>query len=154
MERELTGRIPYHDVRGNLAMALVRATEAAAIACARPIGKGDQEKAKAAAASAMLKELEELDFRGRVVLGPRGEGILSHNSTVGVESAQEFDLGVYPVDGASLVARGLPNAISKVVAVEPGGFASLPAVAYAEKIAVGPAARGAVDLDDTVAGNL
>jgi fructose-1,6-bisphosphatase II len=154
MERELTGRIPYHDVRGNLAMALVRATEAAAIACARQIGKGDQEKAKAAAASAMLKELEELDFRGRVVLGPRGEGILSHNSTVGVESAQEFDLGVYPVDGASLVARGLPNAISMVVAVEPGGFASLPAVAYAEKIAVGPAARGAVDLDDTVAGNL
>jgi fructose-1,6-bisphosphatase II len=154
MERELTGRLPYRDVRGHLAFDLVRATEAAALACATQIGRGDQDRAKAAAASAMLSTLEEMDFRGRVVLGPRGDGTLSINSTVGASSGPEIDLGVYPVDGASLVARGLPNAISIVVAVEPGGFASLPAVAYTEKVAVGPGARGAIDLDDSIADNL
>jgi fructose-1,6-bisphosphatase II len=154
MERELTGRLPYHDVTSNLSLALVRVTEAAALACGRQIGRGDQEKAKEVAASAMLQALEDLDFHGRVALGPRGDGILSYNSTVGPESSFQLDVGVYPVDGASLVARGLPNAISMVVAVEPGGFMPLPAVAYAEKVAVGPAARGAIDLDDSIADNL
>src|SRR5205807_10106206 len=94
-------------------------------------------------------------FHGRVALGPRGDGILSAGSQVGIERPTALpELGVYPVEGASLVARGLPNAISMAVAGEPGAFPSLPAVAYMEKVVVGGRARGALDLDDGVADNL
>jgi fructose-1,6-bisphosphatase II len=65
-----------------------------------------------------------------------------------------LDFGLFPVEGAGQVARGYPNAISIVAAVDPGGFVQLPAVWYAEKFVAGPAARGAVDLDDTIADNL
>src|SRR5207302_6650634 len=130
---------------------LVRVTEAAALAAARFTGRGDQDRVKSVAASAMLQALEELGMGGRVILGPRGDGILSVGSIVGVEGG--FDFGVYPVEGASLVSRGVPNAISMVVAGPPGCFPSLPAVAYMEKAVVGAPARGARDLDDGVADN-
>jgi fructose-1,6-bisphosphatase II len=142
------------DVAVELGLALVVATEAAALACARLIGRGDQEKVKDAGATAMLRALEELPLRGRIVLGPWGEGVLSQGTLVGSGSGPEVDLGVYPVEGASLVARGFPHALSMLVAVPPGSFPALPAVAYAEKIAVGPLARGAIEMDDTVADNL
>ena len=67
---------------------------------------------------------------------------------------RKVDLGVYPVEGASQVARGHINAVSLLVAVEPGGFARLPAVSQVEKFVAGPGARGAIDLDDSVADNL
>jgi fructose-1,6-bisphosphatase II len=140
---------------GNSELELVRVTEAAALAAGRMAGRGDQDKVKNLAASAMLQALEELGFRGRVALGPRGDGILSAGSEVGVRlSGASAELGVYPVEGASLVARGLPNAISMAVAGEPGAFPSLPAVAYMEKVVVGSGARGTLDLDDGVADNL
>jgi fructose-1,6-bisphosphatase II len=101
----------------------------------------------------MLQALEEHGFNGRVTLGPRGDGILSAGSIVGV-GLGSGELGVYPVEGASLVARGFPNAISLAVMAEGGAFPSLPAVAYMEKLVVGAAARGALDLDDGVADNL
>ena len=143
------------DVFGTSELELVRVTEAAALAAGRMFGRGDQDKVKNLAASAMLQALEELGFRGRVALGPRGDGILSAGSQVGIELPGEAaELGVYPVEGASLVARGLPNAISMVVAGEPGAFPSLPAVAYMEKVVVGSGARGTLDLDDGVADNL
>jgi fructose-1,6-bisphosphatase II len=140
---------------GNSELELVRVTEAAALAAGRMAGRGDQDKVKNLAASAMLQALEELGFRGRVALGPRGDGILSAGSEVGVRlPGASAELGVYPVEGASLVARGLPNAISMAVAGEPGAFPSLPAVAYMEKVVVGSGARGTLDLDDGVADNL
>ena len=139
---------------GNGELELVRVTEAAALAAGRMAGRGDQDKVKNVAASAMLQALEELGFEGRVALGPRGDGILSAGSRVGAASEASPELGVYPVEGASLVARGLPNAISMVVAAEPGAFPDLPAVAYMEKVVVGAGARGALDLDDGVADNL
>jgi fructose-1,6-bisphosphatase II len=140
---------------GNSELELVRATEAAALAAGRMFGRGDQDKVKNLAASAMLQALEELGVRGRVALGPRGDGILSAGSQVGIQlPGVVAELGVYPVEGASLVARGLPNAISMVVAGEPGAFPSLPAVAYMEKVVVGSGARGTLDLDDGVADNL
>ena len=140
---------------GNSELELVRVTEAAALAAGRMAGRGDQDKVKNLAASAMLQALEELGFRGRVALGPRGDGILSAGSEVGVRlPGASAELGVYPVEGASLVARGLPNAISMAVAGEPGAFPSLPAVAYMEKVVVGSGARGTLDLDDDVADNL
>ena len=133
---------------------LVPATEAAALASARGIGRGDSERAREAAAAAMLHALELLGICGRVVLGPRGDRILSHGATVGRPEDPHWDLGVYPLEGASLVGKGLPGAISVLVAVERGGFPVLPAVWYVEKIVAGPAARGALDLDDPLADNL
>jgi fructose-1,6-bisphosphatase II len=151
----LTGRLPVvPDAIAELGLSLVLATEAAAVSCARQVGRGDSDKAKEIAASAMLRVLEELPIRGRVVLGPWGEGVLSNGSLVGSGHGPDVDLGVYPVEGASLVARGLPWAFSMLVAVPSGSFPVLPAVAYADKIAVGPLARGAVDLDDSVGDNL
>jgi fructose-1,6-bisphosphatase II len=151
----LTGQLPVvPDAISELGLSLVLATEAAAVRCARLIGRGDPEKAKEIAASAMLRVLEELPMRGRIVLGPWGEGVLSHGTLVGSGAGPEVDLGVYPVEGASLVARGLPWAFSMLVAVPSGSFPVLPAVAYADKIAVGPLARGAADLDDSVGDNL
>lgn len=133
---------------------LLRATEAAAAAAARLTGRGDQDRVKSVAASAMLQALEETAEGARVMLGPRGEGVLSPGSLVGGRDRGELELGVYPVEGASLVARGLPNAISMLVAATPGTFPTLPAVAYMEKMVVGASARGALDFDDGVADNL
>lgn len=133
---------------------LVRATEAAALACARGVGRGDSDRARDTAGAAMLQALELLGICGRVVLGPRGDHRLSHGTAVGRHQDRKLDLGVYPVEGASLVGRGAPGAISVLVAVEPGTFPPLPAVWYMEKIVAGPAARGALDLDDPLADNL
>lgn len=133
---------------------LLRATEAAALAAGRLAGRGDQDRVKSVAASAMLQSLEETAEGARVTLGPRGEGVLSPGSLVGGLDRGELELGVYPVEGASLVARGLPNAISMLVAAAPGSFPALPAVAYMEKMVVGGNARGALDFDDGLADNL
>ena len=156
MESELRNHpavSPAHiELSGISELELVRVTEAAALAAGRMAGRGDQDKVKNLAASAMLQALEEHGFAGRVTLGPRGDGILSAGSVVGTGGPGE--LGVYPVEGASLVARGFPNAISLAVLAEPGAFPSLPAVAYMEKVVVGASARGALDLDDGIADNL
>lgn len=155
---ELKDRAPQPpsptDLTANSELELVRVTEAAALAAGRMAGRGDQDKVKNLAASAMLQALEELGFHGRVGLGPRGDGILSAGTLVGMSEGTGAELGVYPVEGASLVARGLPNAISMVVAGEQAAFPSLPAVAYMEKVVVGAGARGAIELDDGVADNL
>lgn len=157
MSRE-TGQKPepasFHDLRGSLSLGLVQVTEAAALAAARLAGRGDAERVKAAAASAMLTGLEDLGFQGRVVLAPRGDRVLSHGSIVGPADSPLLDLAVYPVEGASVVARGRENAISVLAAVESDGFPSLPAVWYVQKIVVGAPARGAVDLDDSLTDNL
>ncbi len=154
MEPGPSGQLSFYQVHGGLALGLVQVTEAAALAAGRLLGRVDAERVKQAAASATLAELEGLGFEGRVVLGPRGDRVLSHGSLVGPTGGQRLDLGVYPVEGASVVARGLPNAISILVAVEPDGFPQLPAVWYVEKIVTGAAARGAVDLEDSLTDNL
>lgn len=142
------------NVRGAVALGLVQATEAAALAAGRLMGRADAERVKQAAASAMLGELEDAPFHGRVVLAPRGDRVLSHGSVVGPSDAPELDLGVYPVEGASVVARGIGNAIAVAAAVDSDAFPDMPAVWYAHKIVVGAAARGAVDLDDSLTDNL
>jgi len=144
----------FHDLRGSLSLGLVQVTEAAALAASRLAGRGDADRVKSSAASAMLSALEELGFRGRVVLAPRGDRVLSHGSIVGPADGPLLDLAVYPVEGASVVSRGLSEAISVVAAVEPDTFPSLPAVWYVEKIVVGASARGAIDLDDSLTDNL
>jgi fructose-1,6-bisphosphatase II len=133
---------------------LLDVTETAALACGRHLGRNDSGRAREVAAAAMLDALEELGVRGRVVLGPRGDEVLSHGTMVGPPEERQFDLAAYPVEGAALVSRGLPGAVSILVAVEPGGFPDLPAVWYMEKIVTGPAARIALDMDDPLADNL
>lgn len=136
-----------------LALQLVHATEAAALASAGFLGKGDAEAVSEAAGEAMRRALDRSAIAGTVVVSPRPQAHLPHGATVGAGD-WKVDLGVYPVEGASQVARGHINALSVIVAVEPGGFATVPAVAQMEKFVAGPRARGAIDLDDPVADNL
>ena len=154
VEREMEMRTQGVDVRAMVVPSLIRVTETAALACARHVGRGDTDKARSAASGSMLHALEELGLGGKVVLGPRGDRILSHGTHIGYTGEPQFDLGVYPVEGASLVAKGLAGAVSVLVAVEPDSFPTLPAVWYVERIVAGPEARGALDLDDPLADNL
>jgi fructose-1,6-bisphosphatase II len=145
--------IPSFQARHELAFDLVHATEAAALACARLLGKGDPDRVSEVAADAMRRALEDAGPSGTVVLGPRNDPYLSHGAAIsGAE--ERVDFGLFPVEGASQVARGSTNAVSVVAAVEPGGFAKLPEIWYVEKIVAGPAARGGIDLDDPIADNL
>jgi fructose-1,6-bisphosphatase II len=151
---ELLRPLPSPGVLGAAGPGLLRATEQAATAAARLSGRGDPELVRTKAAAAMLEALEWLGVSGRVALGARGDSVLSQDAVVGAIGPPRVDLGVYPVEGASLVERGLPNAISVLVAVEPDTFPSLPGVGYMDKIVAGPEARGALELEDTVADNL
>jgi len=152
MEHQKSG-IPSFQLHGDLSLELVHATEAAALACSAFLGKGDAEGVGAAAGVAMREALSSSAIKGTVVLSPRHVPALSAGTTVG-DGERAVDIGIYPVEGASQVARGHINAVSLLVAVEPGGFARLPAASQMEKFVAGPGARGAIDLDDPVADNL
>ena len=141
-------------VRTDVAHALLRATEAAALKCARGIGRGDADRARETAAAAMLRAIEGLGICGRVVLAPREDPILALGMIIGGHDHPQYDLGVYPVEGASLVAKGLPGAISVLVAARSDAFPAAPAVRYVDKMVAGPTARGALDLDDGLVDNL
>ena len=143
----------YIGVRRELALELVHATEAAALASARLLGRGDEERVHEVAGEAMRRMLDESGLSGSVVLGSRNDPILPPGTSL-IGGQPRFDFGLFPVEGAGQVARGYANAVSIVAAVDPGGFAQLPGIWYAEKIVAGPAARGAVDLDDPIADNL
>ena len=152
MEQSKRG-IPSFEARHELAFQLLQATEAAALACARLLGKGDPDRVSEVAAEAMRRVLEEGGPSGTVVLGPRGDPYLSPGTLLS-GGEHRVDFGLFPIEGASQVARGSTNAVSIVAAVESGGFAQLPSIWYVEKIVAGPAARGGIDLDDPIADNL
>lgn len=152
MEQQRSG-IPSFHAQGELAFELVHATEAAALACSAYMGRSDPEAVSEAAAEAMRASLEASALTGTVVLSPRHQTTLPPGTVLG-HGDRKADIGIYPIEGASQVARGHINAVSLLIAVEPGGFATLPAVAHIEKFAAGPPSRGAVDLDDGVADNL
>jgi fructose-1,6-bisphosphatase II len=147
------GAIPSFQARGELSLELVHATEAAALASARLLGKGDPDRVREVAGEAMRRALEDAGLSGNVVLGPRDDPNLAPGTSLG-GGGRILDFGLFPVEGASQVARGSANAVSIVAAVEPGGFAHLPQVWYVEKMVAGPGARGAIDLDDSIADNL
>ncbi len=147
------GAIPSFEARRELSLELVHATEAAALACARLLGKGDPDRVSEVAGDAMKRALEDAGLSGNVVLGPRDDPNLATGSSLG-GGGRSLDFGLFPVEGASQVARGSANAVSIVAAVESGGFAQLPQVWYVEKMVAGPGARGAIDLDDSIADNL
>ncbi|HET7418966.1 MAG TPA: fructose-bisphosphatase class II [Candidatus Dormibacteraeota bacterium] len=148
------GHLPTRgDQSSELALELVHATEETALVCAAQLGKGDPDGITEAAADAMRRALERSGLAATVVLSPRHQTALPAGTLIS-GGDRKADLGVYSIEGASQVARGHINAVSLVVAVEPGGFARLPAVSHVEKFVAGPAARGAIDLDDSIADNL
>lgn len=141
----------------NLALELVRVTEAAAMAAARWVGRGDKNGADQAAVNAMRQLINTASMDGVVVIG-EGEKdkapMLYNGERVGDGSGAECDVAVDPIDGTRLTARGMNNAIS-VIAVSAGGSMYDPsAVYYMEKLVAGPAAAEVVDLDAPVADNI
>jgi fructose-1,6-bisphosphatase II len=142
----------------NLAIELVRVTEAAALSAGRWMGRGNKEMVDQAAVDAMRQALDGVDMDGIVVIG-EGEKdeapMLYIGERVGNGSPPEVDLAVDPVDGTRLLAQGLPGALAVVAIAERGSmYAAPPGVFYMEKIAVGPAARHVIDINAPVAVNL
>jgi fructose-1,6-bisphosphatase II len=140
----------------NLGMELVRATEAAALASGRHMGRGDKEEIQRSAAEAMAQALGMVNMDAEMRLavgGAESEHSLVLGAHFGSGQGPGVDLAAGPLDGASLVARGLPGAIAMIAATERGQL-TLPGSPYLEKIAVGARARGAVDIADTVENNL
>jgi len=131
----------------------LRATERAALAAARWLGRADQEAAEEAAASGMRASLDELPIRGRIVLGAADEsGSLVQGSVVGA-GGREVDLAVDALEGRGVVARGGNGAMSMIAVGDPGTFLTLPDM-YMRKMAVGPRARGSIDLQRPVVENI
>jgi fructose-1,6-bisphosphatase II len=141
----------------NLALELVRVTEAAALGCGRWIGRGEKEAADQAAVDAMRAMLDTVAMAGVVVIG-EGEKdkapMLYNGEEVGNGDPPEVDVAVDPLEGTRLTSVGQPNAIS-VIAVAERGTMFFPGVAvYMDKIAGGPEAVDAVDIDASPSENV
>ncbi|MCL4368564.1 MAG: class II fructose-bisphosphatase [Actinobacteria bacterium] len=141
----------------NLAFELVRVTEAAALDAAHWMGRGNREAADQAAVDAMRFALQSVDMDGIVVIG-EGEKdeapMLFNGERVGNGNQPLVDVAVDPIDGTTLLANGLPNAISAVAIAERGAMFNPTGIFYMTKIAVGPSARGAIDINASPAENL
>jgi len=143
-------------VERNLAMEVVRVTEAAALAAARLMGRGDNVAADQAAVTAMRKALNYVQFKGRVVIGEgeRDEApMLYIGEEVGAAESPRVDIAVDPLEGTSIVASGGNNALAVIAIAEEGGFLHAPDT-YMQKLAVGPKARGVIDITATPTENL
>lgn len=141
----------------NLALELVRVTEAAAMAAGRWVGRGDKNGADGVAVNAMRVLISTVGMRGTVVIG-EGEKdnapMLFNGEEVGDGTGPECDVAVDPIDGTTLTAKGMANAVS-VLAVSPRGSMFDPsAVFYMDKLAVGPEAADVVDIRYPVAENI
>jgi fructose-1,6-bisphosphatase II len=141
----------------NLAMELVRVTEAAALAASRWVGRGDKEGADGAAVDAMRVILESVPMDGIVVIG-EGEKdeapMLYNGERIGDGTPPQTDIAVDPVEGTSLTASGLGNAISVIAVSERGTMFDPGPCFYMEKIAVGPEGAGAIDITASPTDNL
>ena len=142
----------------NLPVNLARVTEAAALSSAKFLGQGDKNLADAAAVDAMRRMFDTLDIDGVVVIG-EGEMdeapmlYIGENIGTAQEDGLKVDIAVDPLDGTTSVANGLPNAIS-VVAVAPRGCLLHAPDTYMKKIAVGPKAKGSIDIHASVKENI
>lgn len=141
----------------NLSLELVRVTEAAALAAARHMGSGDQMEADQAAINAAQTMLASLAIDGTIRIGEGKEGEAERlfiGEKVGTGNGPEVDVAIVALEGASIVARGGPNAISTVAIAEGGGFLRVPEI-YMDKIAVGPGLpKGVIDIDRDPVDNL
>ncbi len=141
----------------NLGLDLARVTETAAMAAARWQGRGDKEAADQAAVDGMRAHLGTLDLDGVVIIGEgeKDEAPMLHNGErVGTGRGNPVDVAVDPVDGTTLTAYGMPGALSVIAVSERGTMFSPGSMVYMDKLAVGPEARGMVDLDAPVERNL
>ncbi len=141
----------------NLAMELARVTEAAALAAGRWVGRGDKIAADGAAVDAMRLMIDSVSMDGVVVIG-EGEKdeapMLFNGERVGIGAGPQTDVAVDPIDGTTLTSVGQPNALS-VIALAPRGSMFFPGAAmYMEKIATGPEAADAIDIEAPVAENI
>lgn len=140
----------------NIAMEMVRVTEAAAMSSGRVLGWDDKELADGRAVDAMRTALNSVEFDGEVVIG-EGEKdqapMLYIGERVGTGAPPVVDIAVDPIEGTTLVAHGMPGAVSVITVAERGTMLRSH-VAYMEKIAVGAGARGAIDITAPAAENL
>ncbi|MBI4573517.1 MAG: class II fructose-bisphosphatase [candidate division NC10 bacterium] len=140
----------------NLALEVVRVTEAAALSSARWMGLGNEKAAHQAAVDAMRRAFDAVPFSGTVVIGEgeRDEApMLFVGERIGSGDGSALDVALDPLEGTTIVAQGRANAMAVVAIAEKGGFLPTPDT-YMEKIAVGPKAKGAVDLSLSPAQNL
>ena len=136
-------------------MEFVRVTEAAAIACGRSVGRGDKNGADQLAVDAMRRMFDTVNISGTVVIG-EGEMDEAPMLYIGEKvggGGPEVDIAVDPVEGTNLVAKGQPGAIA-VIAIAPRGCLLHAPDMYMDKIAVGPRAKGCIDIDAPVGENL
>lgn len=140
----------------NYALEFIRVTEAAAIASARLMGRGDEKAADQAAVTAMRAMFNSIDFDGRVVIGEgeRDEApMLYIGEKVGTGKGAKLDLALDPLEGTTICANGGYNSISVIAVAEEGNFLHAPDT-YMEKIAVGAEAANAIDLAASPTENL
>lgn len=146
------------DMSREITLEFARVTEAAALKAARWMGKGDKNAADKAATDAMRGMLDLVNITGTVVIG-EGEKdeapMLYIGERVGGGGIRDpkVDIAVDPLDGTTLTSKGLPGAISVIAAAARGTMKAFPSF-YVEKIAVGPTAKGCIDINDSVATNL
>jgi fructose-1,6-bisphosphatase II len=141
----------------NLALELVRVTEAGAMAAGRWVGRGDKEGGDGAAVDAIRELVNSVSMRGVVVIG-EGEKdnapMLYNGEEVGNGDGPDCDFAVDPVDGTTLMSKGLPNAISVLAVAERFAMYDPSAVFYMNKIAVGPDAVDAIDITAPIGENI
>ncbi|GIV63324.1 MAG: class II fructose-bisphosphatase [Chloroflexota bacterium] len=141
----------------NLALELVRVTEAAALAAGRYVGRGDKVAADRAAVDAMRLVLNTIQMDGVIVIG-EGEKdeapMLYNGERLGTGEPPQVDIAVDPIDGTRPTAYGLPNAIATVALAPRGTMFNPGPIVYMDKIAVGPEARDAIDIEAPVEDNL
>jgi fructose-1,6-bisphosphatase II / sedoheptulose-1,7-bisphosphatase len=140
-----------------LVLEVARVTEAAAVAAAKLRGRGDEKSADKAAVDAMRRELAKIHIKGRVVIG-EGEmdesPMLYIGEEVGTGNGPEVDIAVDPLEGTTICAKAMPNALAVLAIAERGGLLNAPDM-YMEKIAIGPGyPDGVIDLDAAPAENL
>ncbi len=141
----------------NLALELVRVTEAAAMAAARWVGRGDKNGADGAAVNAMRQLIGSVSMNGTVVIG-EGEKddapMLFNGERVGDGTGPEVDVAVDPVDGTTLTAKGMNNAIAVLAVAERGAMYDPSAVFYMDKLVVGPEGADIIDITAPIGVNL
>ena len=140
----------------NLALEFVRVPEAAALSAGRWIGRGDKMAADDAAVEAMRSSFASIEFDGQVVIG-EGEmdeaPMLYIGEKIGTGNGPRIEIACDPLEGTAITAMGRTEAIAVIAAAETGGFLHAPDM-YMDKIAVGPGARGAIDISKSVTWNL
>jgi fructose-1,6-bisphosphatase II len=131
----------------NLALEAVRVTEAAALASARLMGRGNEKAADQAAVDAMRRAFDSIAISGTVVIGEgeRDEAPMLYIGEKVGAGGIDIDIALDPLEGTTITATGGPNALSVIAMAEKGGFLHAPDM-YMEKIAVGPKAKGSIDI--------